>query len=174
MSTLLGQGYTVGDLGCIWVEVLVRRLKYALEVGGGTTGFDKPEFNVREHGLMLVASGVPHDADDTAKSIHTLQLVNDFSIPVKPMTEKFYSGTHFRTFEMESNPSFSANCNVLIALLNDPKAEEHIDKIVMAVETLSHLWSRGQVKDKWVLSTSVAYAITDSCRTTRFYTAPCC
>lgn len=66
------------------------------------------------------------------------------------MIKAFETETHFKTYDLESNESLSANCNVLIALLfsQDPRA--YMPQITKALGFLSQKWRVGDRGDKWV------------------------
>jgi hypothetical protein len=59
------------------------------------------------------APGCFPDADDTAKGIAALRILGT-SASVNGLVQMFETADHFRTYPGERNPSFSANCNVLI------------------------------------------------------------
>lgn len=56
------------------------------------------------------------------------------------------------TYVGESNPSFSANCNILNALLHMPNLETLNGPIELAINFLCDSWDEGQIDDKWVNS----------------------
>ena len=91
------------------------------------------------------------DADDTAKAALTLSFLGMPSNPDQ-MIAKFEAETHFLTYEMEKTKSFSANCNVLNALLHTSAPDEYLRPIIKATEFLCSSWSAGTVNDKWVCS----------------------
>ena len=66
------------------------------------------------------------------------------------MIATFESDSHFRTYVAERNPSFSANCNILKALLYLPNPGCHSREICKAAKFLCDAWYAGPVKDKWV------------------------
>lgn len=68
------------------------------------------------------------------------------------MIDAFESDTHFRTYGMERNPSFTANCNVLSALLEQPEPERYSAQITKITDFLCNQWweSDEDIKDKWV------------------------
>ena len=98
------------------------------------------------------------DADDTAKTILTLQLLGRDTVSPEEMINAFSQTNHFRTYSAERTPSFSANCNVLKALLYTSEPDKYEDYISKAAEFLCNTWFSGTIKDKWVrraYSTSV-------------------
>ncbi|POS72958.1 ent-kaurene synthase [Diaporthe helianthi] len=76
--------------------------------------------------------------------------------PVGPekMLETFEADKHFRTYNKERDPSFTANCNVLAALLCQPDPDQYALQVLKAVSFLcDHWWSSdGRIADKWNLS----------------------
>jgi hypothetical protein len=66
------------------------------------------------------------------------------------MIAEFEAETHFQTYKLERNASFSANCNVLSALLHVENPVEYTQQIAKAATFLCRFWMSGDVKDKWV------------------------
>lgn len=66
------------------------------------------------------------------------------------MLRTFGDSQSFRTYALEKNPSFSANCNVVKALLLTEGVDDYASQITKAVQFLCDTWDRGIVKDKWV------------------------
>ena len=56
---------------------------------------------------------------------------------------------------IERNPSFSANCNILMALLHVQNLENYASQISKAAMFLCDVWSEEEVKDKWVSKMSL-------------------
>lgn len=103
-------------------------------------------------GLMVVkAPFVAVDADDTAKTILSLNLLGS---PTSPTTllQEFEDKTHFKTYKQERDPSFSANCNVLNALLHVKNPSDYVPQIEKALTFLCDTFrkSKNSVRDKWV------------------------
>lgn len=73
------------------------------------------------------------------------------------MVETFEADSHFRTYNKERDPSFTANCNVLAALLCQPDPDQFASQVLKAVKFLcDHWWSSdGKIDDKWVRITSL-------------------
>jgi len=93
---------------------------------------------------------VQADADDSAKVILSLNLLGR-RVHAHSLTEHFRSeNNHFRTYLGERDASFSANCNVLRAVLEAPNANDHIVDIENIAEFLCASWWCGASKDKWV------------------------
>ncbi|KAH8429121.1 uncharacterized protein LDX57_006791 [Aspergillus melleus] len=65
-----------------------------------------------QNGVAGFASGGLADAGDTARALMTLEFFG-VDVDFVPMIEYFRSGLCFKTSDLERNPSFSANCNVL-------------------------------------------------------------
>lgn len=89
------------------------------------------------------------DVDDTAKSLEALHyLGQDYRI--ESLINTYESSEHFFTYPGERNPSLSANCNVLIALLLREDREQHLPQISKAVQFLTIKVFHGQTTEKWV------------------------
>lgn len=139
LSTLLKGGYTQEDLGSHNVGVVIGILENGLEKGDGLIGF---------------APLVNPDADDTAKAIEVLNLLGRSASPVR-MIEIYEVEDHFKTYLTETNASFSANCNVLGALLSvEAGMDKYAPQIEKAVRFLCESWwhANGKIEDKWNLS----------------------
>ncbi|KAJ5663603.1 hypothetical protein N7507_004334 [Penicillium longicatenatum] len=134
LSTLLRSGFTVDSLGTENISKMANYLEAQLEEGNGVTGF---------------APGMLADADDTAKSIFSLELL-DRATNCDAMLKAFESSSHFKTYNLETNESFSANCNVTIALLGSKDPSRYIPQISKAMEFLCNAWENGQWSDKWI------------------------
>lgn len=89
--------------------------------------------------------------DDTAKAILALRLIGHEISPTQ-MLDVFEGDKHFRTYPHERDPSISANCNVLLTLLNLPNVTHYAPQIVKTVKFLCDYWWNcdGVIKDKWV------------------------
>jgi hypothetical protein len=107
------------------------------------------EFQCLNHVANSKAPGLLSDADDTARTILTLTLL-DFEIDSKAMMDKFESRSCFKTYIGERDPSFSANCNILNALLHVSDRVLYRDQIIKILIFICKLWDAGLVKDKWV------------------------
>ena len=94
------------------------------------------------------APGMMEDADDTANTILSLNLLGRPVFPERMITA-FETTTHFKTYQRERNPSFSANCNTLIALLSVPDPSKYSATIFKATSFLCDLWYNGDDTDKW-------------------------
>lgn len=103
---------------------------------------------------MNLAPHLQPDADDTAKAIFVLGQIldKDEQISVNGMITTFETDSHFRTYTAERDPSFSANCNVLISLLHVGDPRQAMEQIVKVTRFLCDTWwyNYGKIKDKWV------------------------
>ncbi|KAL2015848.1 hypothetical protein VTK56DRAFT_4695 [Thermocarpiscus australiensis] len=90
------------------------------------------------------------DADDTAKALLSLSLLNQ-PVDPGPLIEAFEAESYFRTYPSERDPSLSANCNALLALLHQPDPSRHSSQIKKLVKFICHCWwvTDGEIKDKW-------------------------
>jgi hypothetical protein len=77
------------------------------------------------------------------------------SVLPNAMIAEFETDTHFRTYTAERNSSFSANCNVLNALLHVPDPNMYSSQISKAATFLCDSWCDGTVRDKWVCNTGM-------------------
>ena len=71
----------------------------------------------------------------------------------KSMVKEFASAQHFETYKGESNSSFSANCNALLALLSDNGnlSETGIEAVKLTRFVSDQCWHNHQPpRDKWV------------------------
>lgn len=100
--------------------------------------------------LSNIAPSVLPDADDTAKTILTLNLLAEVAKPDQMIDHFKSENSHFRTYPGETDASFSANCNVLIALTHMPDLEGYSSCIESIITFLSEAWWNGAQRDKWV------------------------
>ncbi|KAJ5382328.1 Phyllocladan-16-alpha-ol synthase [Penicillium concentricum] len=108
---------------------------------------------VMEEGTVGFTAHVCADADDTAKAILVLQLLQQH-VSLEPMLKAFEAEHHFKTYPYERDPSFSANCNVLLALLYTDDVSQYASQIEKATRFLhTHFRETDlKVRDKWNLS----------------------
>ena len=100
--------------------------------------------------LRDTAPSVPVDADDTARTILALQLLGR-DASTQQLIDHFQSDNgYFRTYLGERDASFSANCNVLLALLYSSDIQQNILQIVRTFTFLCDSWWAGKARDKWV------------------------
>ncbi|KFY24016.1 hypothetical protein V491_02322 [Pseudogymnoascus sp. VKM F-3775] len=142
LSSFLRAGFSVPDLSCPELSDMVEMLTRAFEDENGVIGF------------------APHllsDVDDTAKGLMTLNMLRSGSPDVigpEQMMDTFEAATHFRTYPGEKDPSYSANCNVLLALLRQQNVSHYSTQISKTVRFLCDQWwaSDNGINDKWNLS----------------------
>ncbi|KAF5024596.1 hypothetical protein F66182_3359 [Fusarium sp. NRRL 66182] len=137
IATLLGSGYSEAELDCEELHKLSQIITQAFHDENGIIGF---------------APRAP-DVDDTAKALVALGMLQKPMNP-EPMIKAFEKSDHFATFGSERDPSFTSNCHVLLALLQQRDVDRYALPILKAVEFLCNFWwnSDYQVKDKWHLS----------------------
>lgn len=89
--------------------------------------------------------------DDTAKGIISLGELG-YRVGPEKMIDEFESESHFKTYRLERDPSFSANANALLALLHQPEAFHFTTQILKAARFLCDYWwnSDNEISDKWV------------------------
>lgn len=110
----------------------------------------------QQGGVVGFAPGLLEDADDTARTILSLQRLGHESSP-EQMVKVFQEADYFKTYELERNSSFSANCNVLLSLLECSQVDNYQTQIQKALEFILRFWERGPVSDKW--NHSPAYSL---------------
>ena len=91
------------------------------------------------------------DADDTAKTIYTLSQLGR-QISPDHMIMEFEANDHFKTYKYERNSSFSANCNILLALLHTAHVDIYAPCILKIVKFICGSWATTTIRDKWNLS----------------------
>ncbi|KAI0882025.1 Copalyl diphosphate synthase [Annulohypoxylon maeteangense] len=135
LSTLLQGGFTASDLECLELAKMTQILARAFQIEKGVIGF---------------APHVGADVDDTAKGILCLGMLGNVVAPDQ-MIVAFEAENHFRTYPSERDPSFSANCNALMALIHQPDARPFAGQILKIVRFLCDTWwnTDGRIKDKW-------------------------
>ncbi|KAJ5937839.1 Phyllocladan-16-alpha-ol synthase [Penicillium verhagenii] len=108
---------------------------------------------VANQGIMGFVPNVCADADDTAKTILVLNLLQQEVSP-DAMLKAFEADHHFKTYPHERDPSFSANCNVLLALLHTSGPTQYAPQIEKATRFLHTHFRESELKvrDKWNLS----------------------
>lgn len=100
--------------------------------------------------MLGIAPGMLPDADDTAKTIITLSQLGIDTDPSQMVRHFRTKQEHFSTYPGERNASFSANCNVLQALLHSTNVENHTKEISGITAFLCDSWWAGATHDKWV------------------------
>ncbi|OJJ82720.1 uncharacterized protein ASPGLDRAFT_59136 [Aspergillus glaucus CBS 516.65] len=138
LTTLLHNGFMKEDLGIENTNTLYEKLHLALLKGNGIIGF---------------APSLQADADDTAKALISVSMLGD-PVPATGLLSEFEGKTHFRTYQGERDPSFTANCNALLALLSQPDLPALAPQIEKATTFLCDTWweADGHIGDKWNLS----------------------
>ncbi|KAI1670819.1 hypothetical protein Ptr902_08159 [Pyrenophora tritici-repentis] len=136
LSTLLTPRIFSRALSAREKDQLALRFERALELQSGLVGF---------------APGVLEDADDTARSLMALQCLGKSQSALR-LIEMFQTADHFHTYRREGSPSFSANCNVLLALLGEADGELYQVNIEKALAFLLELEESGPIHDKWNMS----------------------
>ena len=96
------------------------------------------------------APSVISDADDTAKTILTLNLLGRDIRPDAMISYFKTNEGHFCTYPGERDASFSANCNILQALLYACNPQEYKEHIISTTSYLCEAWWKGEATDKWV------------------------
>jgi hypothetical protein len=110
--------------------------------------------------LVGFAPNILADADCTARNLLMLmrlrRLHYETAIDVTPLVGRFEAAECFKTYELERNPSFSANCNVVLALLEaELEPESHYDsQIEKVLRFLLDTFETGyrDIIDKWNVS----------------------
>ncbi|KAF3385516.1 Phyllocladan-16-alpha-ol synthase [Penicillium rolfsii] len=139
LSTLLKAGFDLDAKSLPSVEKARMYLYNALIADKGTVGF---------------TPRVCADADDTAKALLILNLLQSDVSP-DSMLAAFEAEHHFKTYPLERDPSFSANCNVLLALLHATDPSQYALQIEKASRFLHKHFRESpglKVQDKWNLS----------------------
>lgn len=74
------------------------------------------------------------------------------NVSAAAMVREFEGEDHFKTYPRERDPSFSANCNALLALLQQTDVSSYSSQITKAVCFLCNYWwdADDVVTDKWV------------------------
>jgi len=135
LSTLLRAGFSPSDLESPELTKMTEVLQASFEKENGALGF-APFFEP--------------DVDDTAKTISTLSMLGQ-PVSAARMIEVFEADSHFRTYAGERDPSFTANCNALLALLHQPDVSQHASQVLKISKFLNDYWwnADGRIKDKW-------------------------
>ncbi|KAH7324982.1 terpene synthase family protein [Stachybotrys elegans] len=142
LSILLRAGFTASELMSPGLDVIVSTLAQGLKAGDGVIGF---------------APGLGADADDTARalmSLNILDIAESTEIDHQGLIRVFEQETHFLTYPLERDPSFTVNCNVLSAFTHAPDPVKYVPQIKKLVKYLCAYWWDADeiIKDKWNLS----------------------
>ncbi|KAL8787614.1 MAG: hypothetical protein Q9195_007702 [Heterodermia aff. obscurata] len=141
LSTLFQAGFSASELDCPELEKIKGVLVRAFEEEDGIIGF---------------APRIGADVDGTAKGIISLVELG-YKVDPEKMIQEFETDTHFRTYSLERDPSFTANTNALLALLHRQDTLRFSNQIIKATEFLCKYWwdSDSEIRDKW--NTSYLY-----------------
>lgn len=102
------------------------------------------------------APGIPPDMDDSSKGsiIYSLLGREGYS---KDIIARFETANCLKTYDFERDPSLSANCNGLLAILFDKSEYDGKDRVVeKIVRFICSSWftANGILGDKWVCCTA--------------------
>lgn len=153
MSTLLQGGFSVESLGKENIDSITSYLESHLQAQSGLLGFGKTWISLvslHADGVVHIAPSLLADADDTAKAIFTLSLLGRPASLDEMIANFGAKNGHFQTYVGERDCSFSANCNVLIALLHASDPHQYESRISSITTFLCDSWWNGIIKDKWV------------------------
>ncbi|KAF2798681.1 hypothetical protein K505DRAFT_232734 [Melanomma pulvis-pyrius CBS 109.77] len=117
--------------------------------------------------LVGFAPRILEDADNTARSLLMLMRLGRVgyvaTVDIAPLVSKFESAKCFKTYELERNPSFSANCNVVLALLEieHESNSQYASQIEKALTFLLGVVETGDrdITDKWNISSEYSYML---------------
>jgi hypothetical protein len=132
---LIPRAIAFDDIPGVLIQRLVDGFRNVLRSGNGTLGFTK---------------GILPDADDTSRAMLALAVLQS-PLDVQPLLKHFFANTHFRSYALESSPSFTVNCNVLLTLLECPSAYPRVEVIEQTLQLLLMAWDNGGIVDKWHL-----------------------
>ncbi|KAI9708936.1 MAG: hypothetical protein M1820_003630 [Bogoriella megaspora] len=145
ISSMLSPVVEESSLGNVDLSQIISLFQETMEKQGSLIGF---------------APGILEDADDTARGLLMLmrfrRLGYAVTVDVAPLVRKFETAECFKTYEMERNPSFSANCNVALALLEleHQSIDQYASQIEKALAFLLGVVETGErdITDKWNIS----------------------
>lgn len=151
---MLLAGYTSTSLGETKISVIANFLEHALKKGGGVVGFGRLTATARTvvviNKLNCPSTRFIPDADDTAKAQLALSLLGRETRFATQLVARFACSTHFQTYPGERNPSVSANCNALMALLHSSIPNTYRIPISNATKFVCDAWDQSVNSDKWV------------------------
>ncbi|PYH91566.1 ent-kaurene synthase [Aspergillus ellipticus CBS 707.79] len=136
ISTLLASEYSMDDFTGNAIEEIRNYLDQLLEEQKGLLGF---------------APGFVPDADDTSRALLAQGYLGTQGDP-SSLVQYFEATDHFQTYQLERDPSFSANANILLALLIAPDPGAYSQQIEKAVKFMLSRWEDGALRDKWNLA----------------------
>lgn len=140
ITILLENGFTHKDLGAQTLQSAADFLQDCLQIESGVTGF---------------APYVESDADNTAKAISALCLLNQSASP-QGLIVCYETRDYFKTYAQDRNPSFRTNCHVLKALLDLlPGDSGQMPQINKLVTFICNCWwtTNGRIEDQSVCTT---------------------
>ncbi|KIK57345.1 hypothetical protein GYMLUDRAFT_172842 [Collybiopsis luxurians FD-317 M1] len=136
-------GFNFNNLNPESVTAIAKILNEGIEAGGGVVGF---------------ALDIGEDADDSAKALTALHHLGSHK-SLAPLCKAFELETHFQCYPYERNPSLTAHCNILSALLEvgalelteDFNKEKLAESVLKAVSFISEAWwtTNSEIEDKW-------------------------
>ncbi|KAK7037233.1 hypothetical protein VNI00_011224 [Paramarasmius palmivorus] len=137
IGTLIESGFGRDELDEPTLQRAAEILHSALAIGKGVTG--------------PLLHAFP-DADDTAKAVTALRYIGQ-PHPIEPLLKTFERPDYIMCQQFERNPSFSANCNVLIALQALPQPQDYFPQILKIINFVTGAYSSArhveEVRDKW-------------------------
>ncbi|PLB51302.1 Ent-kaurene synthase [Aspergillus steynii IBT 23096] len=136
ISTLLASGFAVDNFANTALQTIGQYLQQLFE---------------KQNGLLGFAPGFLADADDTARTFLASTYLGSQLSP-SALVKHFEAPDHFQTYRLERNPSFSANANILLALLRTSDPGVYTTQIKKAVRFILAGWNNGQLLDKWNLA----------------------
>lgn len=98
----------------------------------------------------MLAPSILEDADCTAKTILTLNLLGRPTTPDRMIDHYRAKGGYLETYVGERDSSISPNCNVLNALLHVPNVSKYSNQIFDIAKSLCDAWWDGTFQDKRV------------------------
>ncbi|KAI0150011.1 Ent-kaurene synthase [Hypoxylon sp. NC0597] len=153
-----GTGHGNGGVPCAWPTSIFETAWVVTTLASVGIVIHEPEASTICHflesalqkgnGIVGFSSTVIADVDDTAKTALALHYFNK-SVNIHPLIQTFETADHFSTYSGERNPSFSANCNVLICLLSQNNLSPYMTQIMKTTKFLCSRVFSGNVHEKW-------------------------
>ncbi|KAL8653120.1 MAG: hypothetical protein Q9226_003973 [Calogaya cf. arnoldii] len=104
-----------------------------------------------QKGLSGMSPGVLDESDDTGSVVYILNRLGR-NVDPDAMINRYESADKFRCFVVETNPSSSANANVLKGLLHVTDRTKYLSQIIKAATYIADCWWRGDTSDKWSMT----------------------
>ncbi|KAI0883796.1 uncharacterized protein GGS22DRAFT_180426 [Annulohypoxylon maeteangense] len=149
-----------GGVPCAWPTTIFEVSWVISTLASAGVSIDKSETSAfcrllqetlrTQKGVLGFSQGTLPDADDTARGLKALYYLGQQDNNIEGLIRAFESSDNFITYPGERNPSFSANCNVLILLLVREDRAQHLAQIVKATRFLTNEVFRGVVNEKWI------------------------